>query len=102
MSLICAFLFLKFFSNSNLQACQGVDGIFHLAGLVTHSRLPENSKKVYETNLLGTMNVLKAAHTQKYSYFIISSFYVFVLIKLSSFFNVNIGSSELFMRLRQE
>lgn len=48
------------------KACQGVDGIFHLAGLVIHSRLEENSKKVYETNLLGTMNILKAAHTQKY------------------------------------
>lgn len=47
------------------KACVGVDGIYHLAGLVIHSRLEEHKKKVYETNLDGTLNILKAAAQQK-------------------------------------
>jgi len=43
------------------KASVGVDGIFHLAGLVVHSRLPEFQKELYETNVVGTLNVLRAA-----------------------------------------
>lgn len=56
-------------SISNFQdvnrACLGVDGIFHLAGLVVHTRREEEKKRMYDTNVTGTMNVLRAAHTQK-------------------------------------
>lgn len=38
---------------------KGCDGVFHLAGLVVHSR--QNPQPVFETNVTGTMNVLKAS-----------------------------------------
>lgn len=37
----------------------GVDGIFHLAALVRHSK--HNSDEVYRTNVLGTTNVVRLA-----------------------------------------
>jgi hypothetical protein len=36
------------------------------AGLVIHSRQPEHEKEVFETNITGTMNVMKAAKIRKY------------------------------------
>lgn len=45
------------------KACKGVDGIFHLAGSVIHSRYFE--KEVIETNVVGTMNVMEAAASLK-------------------------------------
>jgi len=41
------------------NAAKGVSGIFHLAGLVIHSRY--QPKDLFETNVTGTLNVMKAA-----------------------------------------
>ena len=42
----------------------GLDGIFHLAGVVIHSRyFPE---EVYKTNVEGTMNVMEVAKVAKF------------------------------------
>eukprot|EP01120_Amphizonella_sp_Union-15-10_P001457 TRINITY_DN11554_c0_g1_i1.p1 TRINITY_DN11554_c0_g1~~TRINITY_DN11554_c0_g1_i1.p1 ORF type:complete len:377 (-),score=60.30 TRINITY_DN11554_c0_g1_i1:12-1043(-) len=41
------------------HAASNVDGIFHIAGLVVHSR--NNPTPIYETNVNGTLNVMKAA-----------------------------------------
>lgn len=41
------------------DAMQDCVGVFHLAGLVVHSR--QNPQPVFETNVTGTMNVLKAS-----------------------------------------
>lgn len=48
------------------KAAVGVEGIFHLAGVVIHSRLPQFQRDIYETNVTGTMNVLKAAKANQY------------------------------------
>jgi dihydroflavonol-4-reductase len=45
--------------NALRDAMKDCDGCFHLAGLVVHSRL--NPQPVFDTNVTGTMNVLKAA-----------------------------------------
>jgi nucleoside-diphosphate-sugar epimerase len=36
------------------------------AGLVIHSRQPQHEREVFETNVTGTMNVMKAAKANKY------------------------------------
>ena len=48
---------------SLIEASKGCEGIFHLAGIVIHSRY--FPKEVYETNLDGTMNVMEAAKISK-------------------------------------
>lgn len=45
-------------------ACEGVDGIFHLAGLVLHSR-NISTEEVYKVNVDGTLNVMEAANIFK-------------------------------------
>lgn len=47
-----------------LDACQGVSGIYHLAGLVLHSRT-QNTADVYDINVDGTMNVMDVANEVK-------------------------------------
>jgi len=44
-----------------VQAMQGVDGVFHLAGSVTHSRRAPESASMVKINHEGVMNVLEAA-----------------------------------------
>jgi len=46
---------------SVFQAAEGVHGIFHLAGLVAHTRKPEAANAMYETNVVGSLNVMKVA-----------------------------------------
>eukprot|EP01104_Vermistella_antarctica_P015078 TRINITY_DN4876_c0_g1_i1.p1 TRINITY_DN4876_c0_g1~~TRINITY_DN4876_c0_g1_i1.p1 ORF type:complete len:419 (-),score=92.50 TRINITY_DN4876_c0_g1_i1:87-1343(-) len=43
------------------EAAAGVDGIFHLAGLVMHTRKKEARQQMQDTNVRGTMNVMKAS-----------------------------------------
>lgn len=45
------------------EAMKDCDGVFHLAGLVVHSRL--NPQPVFDTNVTGTLNVLKASKVYK-------------------------------------
>lgn len=57
----------EFFKGSILDqkslqiAMEGISGVFHLAGMVVHSRL--DPSKTFETNVQGTLNVLKACKT---------------------------------------
>eukprot|EP00802_Teleaulax_amphioxeia_P022434 Tamp_22880.p1 GENE.Tamp_22880~~Tamp_22880.p1 ORF type:complete len:221 (+),score=43.89 Tamp_22880:3-665(+) len=44
-------------------ACKGARGIFHLVGIVEHSRAAAD--KVYKVNVGGTVNVMKAAAKHK-------------------------------------
>lgn len=50
--------------DSLLEASKGVSGIFHLAGLVLHSRT-QNTQEVYDVNVQGTLNVMEAAKMAK-------------------------------------
>jgi nucleoside-diphosphate-sugar epimerase len=43
---------------------KGVHGVFHLAGCVIHSRY--NPKILYDTNVLGTLQVMEAASKNKW------------------------------------
>ncbi len=46
--------------NSLLPALKGVDGVFHLAGVVAYTR--SERQKMYNVNVGGTKNILKACH----------------------------------------
>uniref|UniRef100_A0A6B2LL93 NAD-dependent epimerase/dehydratase domain-containing protein n=1 Tax=Arcella intermedia TaxID=1963864 RepID=A0A6B2LL93_9EUKA len=50
---------------SVLKASEGVDGIFHLAAQVIHSRLPAHADTVRASAVVGTMNVMRAASKVK-------------------------------------
>eukprot|EP01024_Parvocaulis_polyphysoides_P046309 TRINITY_DN43543_c0_g2_i1.p2 TRINITY_DN43543_c0_g2~~TRINITY_DN43543_c0_g2_i1.p2 ORF type:complete len:171 (-),score=25.79 TRINITY_DN43543_c0_g2_i1:260-772(-) len=43
------------------EVFDGSDGVFHLAGVVQHSRRPQVQETIYETNVNGTINVIEAA-----------------------------------------
>eukprot|EP01100_Stratorugosa_tubuloviscum_P009955 TRINITY_DN420_c2_g1_i1.p1 TRINITY_DN420_c2_g1~~TRINITY_DN420_c2_g1_i1.p1 ORF type:complete len:372 (+),score=177.38 TRINITY_DN420_c2_g1_i1:79-1194(+) len=47
------------------RASEGVDGIFHLAGLVVHSRNTVSAQAMRETNVNGTINIMRAAAIAK-------------------------------------
>ncbi|MGK5088303.1 NAD-dependent epimerase/dehydratase family protein [Bdellovibrionota bacterium FG-2] len=46
------------------QALEGVDAVFHLAALVSVPYCQEHPVEGYETNLMGTLKVLEAAHQE--------------------------------------
>jgi len=48
-----------------MQAASGVNGIFHFAGVVVHSRNQQHVTEMLETNIEGTINVIKAAIKNK-------------------------------------
>jgi len=51
--------------NAVSKASKGVDGIFHLAAVVIHSRLPEHAETVRRSAITGTLNVMRAAKRTK-------------------------------------
>ena len=48
----------------------GVDYVFHLAGLADIVPSIENPKKYFESNVLGTLNIIRASHRKKIKKFI--------------------------------
>lgn len=57
--------------SSLLQAMQGVDTVFHLAGII--SIMPGQDHLVHDVNVFGTKNVLRAAHLAGVKKFIYTS-----------------------------
>jgi len=50
---------------SLIEASKGCSGIFHLAGVVIHSRFANSKEECYATNVDGTLNVMKAAQRNR-------------------------------------
>ncbi|MCB0363385.1 MAG: NAD-dependent epimerase/dehydratase family protein, partial [Bdellovibrionales bacterium] len=54
--------------DSLVKACQGMDWVFHLGGLVAYSK--EKRAAMEEVNVKGTMNMLMAAHQNRVKRFL--------------------------------
>jgi UDP-glucose 4-epimerase len=55
------------------QACDGVDGIFHEAALVSVPRSVEEPERTWEVNSTGTLRLLEAAHKADVKRFVFAS-----------------------------
>lgn len=55
------------------KAMEGVSVVFHLAAETSVTRSQENQYDCYETNVIGTMNLLQAAHEARVPRFIFAS-----------------------------
>jgi len=56
-----------------MEACDGVDGVFHLAAMVSVPESISNPRKDFETNIHGTFNVFEAARQKKVNRLVFAS-----------------------------
>ena len=71
---------------------EGVSGVFHIAGVVIHSRTggdlyEDYPKIVFETNVDYSVNVVDAAAIAKLFLFFVKNFYLFIHSHFSGFSN---------------